>query len=225
MKILIILILVSVILTSNYERLSQQNTALLLVDHQTGLSSWIFDQDILDFKNSLISLAKISKIYNLSTIISASEANGPNGPTIPEILSILPNATYIKRKGEINAWDNIDFSNSVKKLNKTKIIVSGLVTDVCVAFLALSLRNEGYEVYVAIDSSGTYSTLVRDMAINRMIKAGVTTITWFGIASELQLDWRKSTSANFTKLLKDQLPFYADLISSWNSANSTSKST
>ena len=36
------------------------------------------------------------------------------------------------------------------------MIIAGVVTDVCVAFLALSAREEGYEVFVVTDASGTF---------------------------------------------------------------------
>lgn len=43
------------------------------------------------------------------------------------------------------------------------------------AFVALSLRAEGYDVYAAVDSSGTYSKLVAEAGIARM----VTTLFFF----------------------------------------------
>jgi nicotinamidase-related amidase len=35
-----------------------------------------------------------------------------------------------------------------------KVLIAGIVTEVCVAFPALSAREEGYEVFVATDASG-----------------------------------------------------------------------
>ncbi len=44
------------------------------------------------------------------------------------------------------------------------MIVAGVSTEVCVAFVALSLNNEGYEVYAVIEASGTWNKLVREAA-------------------------------------------------------------
>lgn len=41
-------------------------------------------------------------------------AGGPNGPLLPEIRDMFPDAPFIPRSGEINAWDSTDFVNAVK---------------------------------------------------------------------------------------------------------------
>ena len=45
-----------------------------------------------------------------------------------------PDAPYIKRNGEVNAWDNEDFRNAVKATGKTQIIIAGITTDVSIVF-------------------------------------------------------------------------------------------
>ena len=69
------------------------------------------------------------------------------------------------------------------------MLIAGIVTEVCVAFPALSAREEGYEVFVATDASGTFNKTTRDAAWARMSAAGCQLMTWFGIelcASSLQ---------------------------------------
>lgn len=41
-----------------------------------------------------------------------------------------PNAPFIKRNGEVNAWDNEDFKKAVRASGKKQIILAGIVTDV-----------------------------------------------------------------------------------------------
>lgn len=65
-----------------------------------------------------------------------------------------------------------------------------MVTEVCVAFPALSALEEGYEVFVVTDASGTFNALTRDSTWNRMAAAGAQLMTWFGAACELHRDWR-----------------------------------
>jgi nicotinamidase-related amidase len=208
----------------SYTRLSRENTTLLLVDHQAGLANGVLDMNQVEFKSNLLALAKIAKVFNLNVIVSTSRATGPNGPYLASVLAELPTTfQLIERQGEINAWDNAQFKAAALATGSTKFIVSGIVTEVCVAFVALSLVDEGYDVYAAVDSSGTYSPLVARAGIDRMIQAGVIPMTWFAIACELQRDWRTmETVEGFTNILKDHLPFYANLIESYNQqSNST----
>lgn len=55
---------------------------------------------------------------------------------------------------------------------RKKLILAGVVTDVCVAFPAVSALAEGFEVYVVVDASGTFNHAVRDAALNRVQQAG-----------------------------------------------------
>ena len=41
-----------------------------------------------------------------------------------------PNATFVKRNGEVDAWDNSDFRAAVNATGKTQIILAGITTDV-----------------------------------------------------------------------------------------------
>jgi nicotinamidase-related amidase len=193
----------------------------LFVDHQTGLVSLV--QDIVHevFLNTILALADTAILFNIPTITTASQENGPNGPLLPELKKKLPNATFIARKGEINAWDNEEFVNAVKKTGKKKLIISGIVTDVCVAFLALSAKAAGYEVFVCTDASGTVNSLIRDAAWLRMQQSGIQLVNWFSIACELARDWRVNT-IGLTKLFTTYMPSYAMVINSFLMSSSQS---
>ena len=58
------------------------------------------------------------------------------------------------------------------------------------AFLALSLRAEGYHVVVNQEASGTFNQRVADRALNRMENAGAQIMNFFSINGELFRDWR-----------------------------------
>jgi len=64
--------------------------------------------------------------------------DGPNGPLVPELKALFPDSPCIARPGNINAWDNEDFVNAVKATGKKQLLIAGIVTEVCVAFPALS---------------------------------------------------------------------------------------
>ena len=161
-----------------YNRLDKDNAAVLLVDHQTGLLSLVRDIDPDKFKNNVLALADISKYFKLPTILTTSFETGPNGPLVPELKEKHPNAPYIARPGQINAWDNEDFVKAVKATGKKQLIIAGVVTEVCVAFPALSALEEGFDVFVVTDASGTFNEVTRDAAWRRMEQAGAQLISW-----------------------------------------------
>jgi hypothetical protein len=89
----------------------------------------------------------------------------------------------------LSAWDNADFRAAVKATGKTSFIIGGIVTDVCTAFLALSLRAEGYTVFANVEASGALSELASTTANRRMEKAGVHLVTLFAIVGDLMRSW------------------------------------
>lgn len=198
-----------------YTRLDKNNAAVLLVDHQTGLLSLVRDIDPDKFKNNVLALADAAKYFNLPTILTTSFENGPNGPLVPELKEMFPDAPYIARPGQINAWDNEYFVKAIKATGKKQLIIAGVVTEVCVAFPALSALEEDFEVFVITDASGTFNALTRDAAWERMSQAGAQLMTWFGMACELHRDWRNDIEGLGT-LFSNHIPDYRNLINSYN---------
>ncbi len=117
-----------------YNRLDKTNVAVLLVDHQSGLTNCVQDFSPDDFKNNVLALAEAAKYFNLPTILTTSFEDGPNGPLVPELKALFPGVPYIARPGNINAWDNEDFVKAVKATGKKQLLIAGIVTEVCVAF-------------------------------------------------------------------------------------------
>lgn len=202
-------------MTKPYVRLDKNNAAMLLVDHQTGLLSVVRDIDPDKFKNNVLATADLAKYFNLPTILTTSFETGPNGPLVPELKEMFPDAPYIARPGNINAWDNEDFVKAVKATGKKQLIIAGVVTEVCVAFPALSAIEEGFDVFVITDASGTFNEITRDAAWRRMEAAGVQLMTWFGAAAELHRDWRNDIEGLGT-LFSNHIPDYRNLITSFN---------
>ncbi|GMU22204.1 MAG: hydrolase [Phycisphaerae bacterium] len=196
------------------ERLSASRAALLLVDHQAGLLSLVQDYSPDEFRNNVLALAAIGKLFKLPTILTTSFETGPNGPLMPELKEMFPEAPFIPRPGQINAWDNEDFVKAVRGTGRRQLIIAGVVTDVCVAFPTLSALKEGSQVFVAADASGTFNKSVRDAALMRMAHAGAVMTNWFAVACELQRDWRNDMEGLAT-LLGNHLPAYRNLITSF----------
>lgn len=196
-----------------YNRLDKDDVALLMVDHQAGLLSLVRDFSQDEFKNNVMALADIGKFFDLPTVLTTSFEDGPNGPKVPELKETFADSPYIARPGQVNAWDNEDFVKAVKATGKKQLLIAGVVTEVCVAFPALSALEEGYEVFVVTDASGTFNQTTRDAAWDRMSQAGAQLMTWFAVGCELHRDWRNDIEG-FGGILASHLPAYANLIQS-----------
>ncbi|KAK9763557.1 hypothetical protein K7432_009645 [Basidiobolus ranarum] len=203
----------------SYKRLSVDDAVVLLVDHQSGLISLVQDFTPDEFRNNVLALADAAKFFKLPTILTTSFENGPNGLIMPELTEIFPDAPFIARPGQINAWDNEDFVQAIKKTGRKQLIIAGVVTDVCVAFPALAALKEGYEVFVVTDASGTFNKTVRDAAWSRMEQAGAQLMNWFAVCCELHRDWRNDAEG-LAAILSNHLPAYKNLITSYNAVQS-----
>ena len=201
--------------TKTYKKLNKDDAVMLLVDHQAGLLSLVRDIDPDKFRNNVLATADLAKYFKLPTILTTSFEQGPNGPLMPELKEMFPDAPYVARPGQINAWDNEDFVKAIKATGRKQLLIAGVVTEVCVAFPALSAIEEGFDVFVVTDASGTFNDIARHSAWDRMSQAGAQLINWFGVACELHRDWRNDVEGLAT-LLANHIPDYRNLITSYN---------
>ncbi|ESH87950.1 MULTISPECIES: isochorismate family cysteine hydrolase YcaC [unclassified Cupriavidus] len=201
-------------MTKPYTRLDKSQAAVLLVDHQTGLLSLVRDFQPDQFKNNVLALADLAAYFKLPTILTTSFEDGPNGPLVQELKDKFPDAPYIARPGNINAWDNEDFVKAVKATGRKQLIVAGVVTEVCVAFPVLSAIEEGFDVFVVTDASGTFNEVTRYAAWDRMSAAGAQLMNWFGVACELHRDWRNDIEG-LGQMFSEHIPDYRNLMASY----------
>lgn len=200
-----------------YIKLDKNNAAVLLVDHQAGLLSLVRDMDPDKFKNNVLALADLARYFQLPTILTTSFEDGPNGPLMPELKQLFPDAPYVARPGQINAWDNVDFVDAIKATGRKQLIIAGVVTEVCVAFPALSALEEGFDVFIVTDASGTFNEVTRHAAWSRVVDAGAQLMNWFGVACELHRDWRNDVEGLGT-LFSNHIPDYRNLMTAYSAA-------
>lgn len=169
------------------DRLSVDNAAMLLIDHQEGFFAGIKSIDTAELRNNIIALGKLAKVLNMPTVLTSSFAQGINGSIIPELLELFPDLPVINRH-LVNAWADPDYVAAVKATGRKKLIMSALTTDVCLVFPAVDAAKEGFEVYAVLDASGAWSKRAEDACVLRMNNAGVIMTTWVSVAAELLHD-------------------------------------
>jgi hypothetical protein len=120
-----------------------------------------------------------------------------------------------------------------------------VVTDVCVAFLTLSLIEAGYDVFVVTDASGmffscfscflfiylfihnlpragTFTPEIARTAHLRMATAGAQLLNLFAVACELARDWRTDLEG-LAAYFSEYIPLYKTLITSWSAFTNAKK--
>jgi nicotinamidase-related amidase len=203
--------------------INPNDAAMLLIDHQSGLFQTIGDMPMPILRNHAAALAKMASLAKLPVITTASVPQGPNGPLIPEIHANAPHATYVARKGEINAWDNPDFVAAVKATGRKQLIIAGTITSVCMAFPAIAAVQDDYQVFAVVDASGTYSKMAQEITLARIVQAGVVPMDTAAVASELQRTWNRNDAQEWANVYARIFPAYQLLIESYLKAQDVEK--
>lgn len=199
------------------------DAVMLLIDHQSGLFQLVRDIDQPTLRANAIALAKAARLCKIPTITTASVPDGPNGPLIPEIHEQNPEAVYIPRTGQVNAWDNPPWVEAIEKSGRKTLLIAGTLTSVCMAFPALSAVAAGYKVFCIVDASGNWSKMATDLTIARITQAGAMPIDTFAVLGELMKTWNRPDAMDFAALMVDLVPPYGALMECYDKAQSVQR--
>ena len=153
------------------EPFTAENTALVLVDHQTGTLEIVEDQPKDLLLDTVVGIAKAALVLQVPVVLTSASTNFM-GPTLPELTEALADVENIERT-TLSAWDEARVRDAVKATGRRKLLFGGIGTNVCLTQAAIPAANDGYEAYAAIDISGTASELMRQAAIAELTQAGV----------------------------------------------------
>jgi nicotinamidase-related amidase len=198
--------------------LDPNDTAVILLDHQTGLFQTVKDVPIRDLRANTVALARIAVLAKMPIIYTASEPGGPNGPIMEELTAVAPGAKFVGRQGEVSAWDNADFVKAVEATERKTLVMAGVWTSVCVAFPALQAKADGYKVYAVMDASGDISQMASDGTLARMTQAGIIPVTTNTILSESHRTWNRPDAAQWGALYAELVPNYRAVAESYRKA-------
>lgn len=199
------------------------DAVMLLIDHQSGLFQLVKDIELPVLRSNVIALAKVARLTKIPTITTASVPDGPNGPLIPEIHQQNPEAVYIPRTGQVNAWDNPPWVEAIEKTGRKTLLIAGTLTSVCMAFPALSAVAAGYKVFCIIDASGNHAQMATDLTLARIAQAGAMPIDTFAVLGELMSTWNRPDAMDFAEVMVDLVPHYQALMESYDKAQSVQR--
>ncbi|MEU6264913.1 isochorismatase family protein [Saccharopolyspora shandongensis] len=170
------------------ERLTRDNAAVVLVDHQVGLYSGVRDIPVGELKHNVVALAKAAQVLGLPLVVTTTAADSMWGPVIPELAAVLPDGLEVIDRSTVNAWDDPRVVGAIRATGRKKLIVTGISTEVCLAFPAISATAEGFDAYAAIDASGTFWRAKREVGLLRMQQAGVILVDYSSAIVEILAD-------------------------------------
>ncbi|MFE6774487.1 hydrolase [Streptomyces sp. NPDC057702] len=170
--------------------LTPEESVLVLIDHQPYQFANLHSHEPTMVTNNVVGLARAAKGYGVPTILT-TVVEDRGGLLIQPLRDVFPDQKPINRTS-INPWEDQVVVDAVKATGRRKLIIAGLWTEICVAMPAIQAVGEGFDVYAVTDASGGVTVEAHDMAVRRMIQAGVVPITWLAVMGEWQRDWART---------------------------------
>ena len=182
--------------------LRPEDSVLVLIDHQPFQFANLHSHEPTMIVNNVVALAKTAKVFGVPTILT-TVLKERGGYLIKGIQDVFPDQKPIDRTF-INTWEDGRVVDVVKKTGRKQLVLAGLYTEICIVMPALQALAEGYDVFVVTDASGGVSAEAHDMAVRRMVAAGVVPMTWLAVLSEWQRDWaREKTLAGMAGVVAE----------------------
>jgi nicotinamidase-related amidase len=170
--------------------LTPQDGMLLLIDQQAGLAFGVGSIDRQTLLGNTIALARTADVFGLPIVASTSASKVYSGPLMPAIHHVIPSVQPVERRS-MNVWEDAAAKDAVVGAGRKRLLISGLLSEACVTFCALSALADGYDVWVVADACGGLTTMSHELALRRMEAAGVKLTSWIQVLLELQRDWTR----------------------------------
>jgi len=184
-----------------------ENTAMLLIDHQVGTMGWVGSASLEEIKMNTIALARAADAVGMPLILTASMEDQAQGPLFEELQEAVPKAyaNRVLRGGIVDSMKDAGFAKAVKDTGRKNLIIAGITTDVCVVYPAMTAVEEGYNVQVVVDGSGSPTQTADDTALRRMESNGVTLTTTNQLIAELAQDWSTENGQKLMQVLFEEI--------------------
>ncbi len=167
-------------------KITRKNTAVVLIDHQVGLLTGVRDMTTQDLEHNVVHLAKAAKALGVP-IVATTAATDFWGPTIPALVDALDGEDILTRT-IINSWDDPRFVKRIEATGRKCLIIAGVSLPVCAALPAISAVAAGYESYLVVDASASFTDAGREASMFRLSQAGVKLGDYASLMCELLAD-------------------------------------
>ena len=177
-------------MTNNPNELTIENSVLLLIDHQPLVAFSVHSIDPGLMLNNVVGLAQAARDLGVPVVLTTVGAKGSVlvDPIFKEIADLFPGVTPIDRTST-HAWSHPEVRAAISKTGRKKLIMAGLVTEVCLAQSVLAALKDGFDVYFVSDCSGGITTESHEDGKMRMTQAGAKAMSLWSVLSEWTPDY------------------------------------
>ena len=177
--------------------LNADDHILVMIDFQSQMSFATKSIDAVNLRNNAALVSHAAAGFGVSTILTTVAEKSFSGPMFSEITDAFPGQALLDRTS-MNTWEDAGVIAEINRIGKTRIVLAGLWTGVCIVGPALSAIEQGFEVYVIADACGDVSDEAHERAMERMIQAGARPMTSLQYLLELQRDWARTGTYEMT---------------------------
>ncbi|MBN6150531.1 hydrolase [Xanthomonas sp. AmX2] len=183
--------------TPGAKLLSPHDHALIMIDFQSQMAFATHSIDAVALRTNAALVANAAAGFGVPTILTTVAEKSFSGPMFDEVVAPFPGQALLDRTS-MNTWEDAAVIARVNAIGKSRIVLAGLWTSVCIVGPALSALDQGFEVYVIADACGDVSAEAHNRAIERIVQAGGQPMTAVQYLLELQRDWARTDSYEMT---------------------------
>lgn len=145
-----------------------EDAVAMVIDIQEKLVPAIYNKDEVVRKN--VQLLNGLKAVGCPVIFTQQYTKGL-GMTVPELVETQDNFQYLE-KMTYSCLDTQEIKDTLEKLGKKTVIISGLETHICVMQTVRDLIAEGYQVYLIADAISSRTEFNYQIGMERMKQEG-----------------------------------------------------
>lgn len=149
--------------------LDRKRAALAVIDMQEAFSKIIPDFD--ETASRIALMVEACNLLNLPIIVTEQYPKGL-GRTVETIARHLPEGVQPIEKLSFSACGAQEFDTRLRERHVEQVILCGIEAHICVSQTAHDLLQNGYQVHLLSDAVSTRLARNRELAINKMAKAG-----------------------------------------------------
>ena len=179
-------------------RINVGDALFCLVDVQDKLYPHVTNKD--EIEKNLITLIKGLKVLSVPFIINEQYKKGI-GETIPSLNELVKEYPHFE-KTTFSCYKNEETIEAINATDKKVVIVAGIETHVCVLQTCIDLLEGGFEVVLVTDCCTSRKQKDTDMAISRLVQAGVIPTTYESLLFELTLNAKNPVFKEISSLVK-----------------------
>jgi nicotinamidase-related amidase len=183
--------------TPGKQLITPKDHALILIDFQSQMSFATHSIDAITLRNNAALVSHAAASFEVPTILTTVAAQSFSGPMYSEITDAFPGQALLDRTS-MNTWEDAAVVKRINEIGKTRLVLAGLWTTVCIVGPALSALEQGFEIYVIADACGDVSAEAHNRAMDRMVQAGARPMTALQYLLELQRDWARAETYDST---------------------------